>query len=108
MAKKEIGQTGFAQEVNSTGAIGQVVYDDSKMKYQIANLAGRLDDIEQFRNSESVENKIRSISEEFDNLVSTVNGIKKDIMAKIEKKINDEIKLKVKDEVQKLMEKITK
>ena len=110
----KLGSTGFAQEVDNAKVMTssmptiQAIYDGSSIKAEIRNLKSRLDDIELFRNSESIENRIRSLSEEFDNLVSTVNGIKQDILNNVKKYSEEEIKVKISDEVKKLMEKMIK
>lgn len=106
-----VNRTGIAQEVSSTSETPiAILAVDTVTKYAdiIKNLESRLSDIELFRNAESIENRIRSLSEEFDNLTSLVNGIKQDILNNVKKYSEEEIRVKVNDEVKKLMEKMTK
>jgi len=107
----KVNRTGISQEVSSTSEIPlSVLAVDTVSKYEdrIRNLERRLEDIELFRNSESIENRIRSLSEEFDNLVSTINGIKQDILNNVKKYSEEEIKSRVNEEIVKLMNKLIK
>jgi hypothetical protein len=109
-SKNKDNGNGGNVDVNSTGqniAPANIVYNPSA-EAEIKNIKSRLDDIEMFRNAESVENKIRSLSEEMDNLTSLINGIKKDVLEKVEKYCQGEIKGKVSDEIKKMIDKMTK